>query len=143
MQQKLATIDQLHHRGITLVNRCVLCKADNEMHKHLFFQCRFSDIVWQQILTWMRVQHRTSKLSKEVHWMAGRRVRKHWKAQWFSSCLGAIVYNLWEERNIRIFQGLEHDVDYIVKRIQYFVSIRLLYVTHPSKEGEIIDCFNA
>ncbi|XP_074318449.1 uncharacterized protein LOC141655261 [Silene latifolia] len=143
MQQKLATIDQLHIREIPLVNRCILCKATNEMHKHLFFRCSFSGVVWQRILNWMRNHHRTSKLGKEVHWIAGRRVRKHWKAKWFSICLGATVYSIWEERNIRIFHGLEHDVDYIVKRIQYVVSVRLLYVAHPSNEGEIIASLNA
>ncbi|XP_074299777.1 uncharacterized protein LOC141630942 [Silene latifolia] len=143
MQQKLATIDKLNHRGISLVNRCVLCKADNETHKHLFFQCIFSTAIWHQVLHWLRMQHRTSKLSKEVHWIAGKKVRKHWKAQWFSSCLGATVYSLWEERNLKIFQGLEHDIDYVVKRIQYFVSIRLLSVNSPSKEGEIIGSLNA
>ncbi|XP_074271267.1 uncharacterized protein LOC141595195 [Silene latifolia] len=143
MQQKLATIDKLNHMGISLVNRCVLCKADNETHKHFFFQCIFSAAICHQVLHWLRVQHRTSKLSKEVHWIAGKRVRKHWKAQWFSSCLGATVYSLWEERNIRIFQGLEHDEDYVVKRIKYFVTIRLLSVNSPSKEGEIIGSINA
>ncbi|XP_074266632.1 uncharacterized protein LOC141589910 [Silene latifolia] len=67
MKQKLATIDKLNHRGISLVNRCVLCKADNETHKHLVFQCIFSAAIWHQVLHWLRVQHRTSKLSKEVH----------------------------------------------------------------------------
>ncbi|XP_074291768.1 uncharacterized protein LOC141618564 [Silene latifolia] len=37
MQRKLATIDQLTHRGMHLVNRCVLCKAANEDHSHIFF----------------------------------------------------------------------------------------------------------
>ncbi|XP_074297579.1 uncharacterized protein LOC141628319 [Silene latifolia] len=143
MQQNLATIDKLNHRGISLVNRCVLCKADNETHKHLFFKCIFSDAIWHKVLHWLRIQHRTSKLSKEMHWIAGKKVRKHWKAQWFSSCLGATVYSLWEERNIRIFHGLEHDIEYVVKRIQYFVSKRLLFVNSPSKEGEIIGSLNA
>ncbi|XP_074315382.1 uncharacterized protein LOC141651576 [Silene latifolia] len=103
IRQKLATIDQLHIRGIPLVNKCILCKADNETHKHLFFRYSFSGVVWQRILSWMRIHHRTSKLSKEVHWIAGRRVRKHRKAKWFSSCLGAAAYGIWEDRNIRIF----------------------------------------
>ncbi|XP_074313529.1 uncharacterized protein LOC141648707 [Silene latifolia] len=105
MQQKLATVDQLHIMGIPLVNRCILCKADNEMHKHLFFRCNFSVVIWQRIMTWMRIHHRTSKLSKEVHWIAGRRVPKHWKAKWFFRFLGATIYSIWEERNIGIFQG--------------------------------------
>ncbi|XP_074300055.1 uncharacterized protein LOC141631258 [Silene latifolia] len=142
MQQKLATIDQLNIRGIPIINQCILCKANNETHKHLFFRCSYSGIVWRQLLAWMRIPNRTTKLGKELHCIAGRRVCKHWKAKWYSSCLGAAVYSLWEERNTRIFRGLEHQCDYIVKRVQYFVSVRLLYVTHSSKEEEIIESPN-
>ncbi|XP_074288921.1 uncharacterized protein LOC141614066 [Silene latifolia] len=94
MQQKLATIDQLNIRRIPIVNRCIMCKAANKTHKHLFFQFSYSDIVWRQLLAWMRVSNRTAKLSKELHWIAGRRACKHWKAKWYSSCLGAAVYSL-------------------------------------------------
>ncbi|XP_074296953.1 uncharacterized protein LOC141627618 [Silene latifolia] len=142
MQKKLATIDQLNTRGIYIVNRCILCKMDNETHQHLFFQCSYSSMVWRQLLTWLRITNRTVKLSKEMHWIAGRRACKHWKAKWYSSCLGAAVYCLWEERNSRVFSGIEHHYDYVVQRIQYFVKVRLLYVTHPSKEGEIVEALD-
>ncbi|XP_074265197.1 uncharacterized protein LOC141587618 [Silene latifolia] len=142
MQRKLATIDQLNVRGLCMVNRCTLCKMDNECHKHLFFQCSYSTMIWRQILTWLNMQYRTVKLSKEMHWIAGRRTCKHWKARWYTSCLGATVYCIWEERNTRIFTRQEHQVDYVVKRIQYLVKVRLLYVTHPSKEGEIVEALD-
>ncbi|XP_074318554.1 uncharacterized protein LOC141655368 [Silene latifolia] len=112
MQRKLATIDQLNIRGFYIV------------------------------LTWLNMHNITVKLSKEMHWIAGRRACKHWKARWYTSCLGAAVYCLWEERNTRIFSGQEHQFDYVVKRIQYLVKVRLLYVTHPSKEGEIVEALD-
>ncbi|XP_074283246.1 uncharacterized protein LOC141607796 [Silene latifolia] len=59
MQRKLATIDQLNIRGLYM----------------------------RQVLTWLNVHNRTVKLSKEMHWIAGRRACKHWKAIWYSSCL--------------------------------------------------------
>ncbi|XP_074313853.1 uncharacterized protein LOC141649051 [Silene latifolia] len=138
MQRKLATIDKLNARGLCMVNRCILCKMDNECHKHLFFQCSYSALIWGQILHWLNMQYRTVKMNKEMHWIASRRTCKHWKARWYISCLDATGYCIWEERNTRIFSGHEHQVDYVVKRIQYLVRVRLLYVTHPSKEGEIV-----
>ncbi|XP_074278588.1 uncharacterized protein LOC141602180 [Silene latifolia] len=119
MQKKLATIDQLNCRGIQLVNRCVLCKQDNENHKHLFFKCSFSKEVWHGILSWMKISGRTTSLNKELHWGANRGTCKHWKTKWFLGCLGAVVYSIWEERNARIFQGVEHNVDGIIKRVQF------------------------
>ncbi|XP_074266185.1 uncharacterized protein LOC141588652 [Silene latifolia] len=142
MQQRLATVDQLQRRHIMLVNRCVLCKKQCETHQHLFFKCRFSASVWQGILAWMNVTDRTMNLKKELHWIVARRHSRHWKAKWFVSCLSAVVYSLWEERNLRIFQGLEHDSAYIIRKVQYVVNIRLLFVIHSSLDDGIIESIN-
>ncbi|XP_074290908.1 uncharacterized protein LOC141617633 [Silene latifolia] len=97
MQHKLSTIDQLTHRVMYLVNRCVLCKAANEDHHHLFFQCSYSGHVWKQLLSWMGVTGRSVNLKKEIHWVASRRHRRHCKAHWASSCLNALTYSIWVE----------------------------------------------
>ncbi|XP_074315250.1 uncharacterized protein LOC141651435 [Silene latifolia] len=137
MQRKLAIISSLSKKGFCLVNRCILCKANCETHRHLFFQCHFAAAVWNNVLAWLKLYHRTEDLCKELRWLAGRRVRKHWKSSWFASCLGATVYCIWEERNARIFKEVERTIEYVTKRIQFFVSTRLLFVTHPSYEDEI------
>ncbi|XP_074283817.1 uncharacterized protein LOC141608353 [Silene latifolia] len=143
MQHKLATIDKLNYRGLHMVNRCILCKADNESHQHLFFKCQFATSIWNRLLKWMKLRGRTDSLKRELHWLAGRRRRRHWKAQWISSCLTALAYSIWEERNSRIFRDVEHNEDYIVRRVQYLVSIRLLYAYHSSYEDEILDSINS
>ncbi|XP_074265558.1 uncharacterized protein LOC141587997 [Silene latifolia] len=128
MQNKLATIDQLNSRGICLVNWCVLCKQDAESHTHLFFRCSFSSTIWSMLLHWMKISGRSKQLKRELNWIVSRRAKKHWKALWFSGCVAALVYSIWEERNIRIFQGIEHDIQYVVKRIQFIISTRILHV---------------
>ncbi|XP_074315463.1 uncharacterized protein LOC141651662 [Silene latifolia] len=142
MQTTLATIDQLNIRGICLVNRCVLCKQATESHNHLFFRCPFSSSIWSILLHWMRIPGRTTNLKKELNWIASRRAKKHWKAMWFTGCVTALVYNIWEERNIRIFQDIEHDIDYVVKRIQYIISARLLHVMSTCRHVMLLAAFN-
>ncbi|XP_074313989.1 uncharacterized protein LOC141649193 [Silene latifolia] len=142
MQSRLATIDQLIHRGMYLINRCILCKAALETHQHLFFQCPYAATAWQSLLLWMKITGRTMDLRKEINWIAGKHVRRHWKARWFMSCLTAMVYSLWEERNLRIFQGIEHDIPYIIRRVQYLVSVRLIHVTHFSHKDKIVELLN-
>ncbi|XP_074267032.1 uncharacterized protein LOC141590333 [Silene latifolia] len=105
MEKKLATIDQLNCRGIQLVNRCVLCKTDNENHTHLFFKCLFSKEILQKILSWMKISGRTNSLSNEMHWSSNRCTCRHWKTKWFLGCLGAVVHSILEERNARIFRA--------------------------------------
>ncbi|XP_074301637.1 uncharacterized protein LOC141633039 [Silene latifolia] len=141
-QRKLATIDQLNYRGLYLVNRCILCKAVVETHQHHFFQCSFSTEAWQSLLQWMKISGRTMNLRNELNWIAGKHVRRHWKARWFTSCLTALAYSLWEERNLRIFQGIEHDIPYIIRRVQHLVSVRLIHVTHSSHKNEIVELLN-
>ncbi|XP_074315271.1 uncharacterized protein LOC141651458 [Silene latifolia] len=142
LQSRLATIDQLSHRGMYLINRCILCKAALETHQHLFFQCPYAATAWQSLLLWMKITCRTMNLRKEINWIAGKHVRRHWKARWFMSCLTAMVYSLWEERNLRIFQGIEHDIPYIIRRVQYLVSVRLIHVTHSSHKDKIVALLN-
>ncbi|XP_074315253.1 uncharacterized protein LOC141651438 [Silene latifolia] len=46
MQRCLATVDKLNHKGICIINRCILCKATCETHRHLFFRCPYSAALW-------------------------------------------------------------------------------------------------
>ncbi|XP_074318501.1 uncharacterized protein LOC141655315 [Silene latifolia] len=142
MQHKLATIVKLNHKGLHMVNRCILCKAANESHQHLFFNCQFVASIWHRLLQWMMLRGQTDSLKRELHWLAGRRTRRHLKVQWISSCFTALTYSIWEERNSRIFRDVEHTEDYIVRRVQYLVSIRLLYAFHSSYEDEILESFS-
>ncbi|KAJ1698373.1 hypothetical protein LUZ63_006885 [Rhynchospora breviuscula] len=41
LQNKIATLDNLHRRGWSLPNRCVLCTCCSETAVHLFSQCHF------------------------------------------------------------------------------------------------------
>ncbi|XP_074306214.1 uncharacterized protein LOC141641455 [Silene latifolia] len=115
MQHKLATIDKLNHRGMHIVNHCILCKAANESHQHLFCCCQFAASIWHRLLQWLKLRGRIDCLKRELHWLAGRRTRRNWITQWISSCLTALTYSIWEERNFCIFRDVEHNEDYIIR----------------------------
>ncbi|XP_074306123.1 uncharacterized protein LOC141641355 [Silene latifolia] len=91
MQRRLATIDKLNQKGICLVNWCILCKAANEAHTHLFFKCSFTAAVWKGVLQWLGMPDRTLDMRRELRWIANSRVRRHWNAHWYTSCLNATV----------------------------------------------------
>ncbi|KAK9757360.1 hypothetical protein RND81_01G157000 [Saponaria officinalis] len=106
-QRKLPTIDSLCQRGIYLINRCCLCKNHCESHRHLFFNCSYSKEVWNAMISWMSLSHRSAYLISELYWTQRRGKKKHWKTNWFRGSLSATVYYLWSERNNRIFEGRE------------------------------------
>ncbi|XP_074305616.1 uncharacterized protein LOC141640835 [Silene latifolia] len=143
LQEKLATVDKLTKKGMIIVNRCVLFKAALESHNHLFFKCPYSATLWQNIMIWMKVLGRTNSLKQEIAWISSRHARRHWKTSWYLGCMHTLVYSLWEERNSRIFQGSEHDVEYMLRRVQYIVCVLLFHVSHKSEENEFLEYLNA
>ncbi|XP_074278074.1 uncharacterized protein LOC141601679 [Silene latifolia] len=115
VQGKLATVDKLNQRG------------------------QF----WAGVLQWLRMSNRTRNMRKEIKWISRHQQRRHWKARLYSSSLAATVYSLWEERNGCLFREEEHGSDYVLKLIQYVVSVRLLFVTNSRYKDEVVDYLNA
>ncbi|XP_074277955.1 uncharacterized protein LOC141601560 [Silene latifolia] len=52
IQRKLAILDMLVGRGISLANRCILCKCKEECARHLFFKCPLAAALSSAILSW-------------------------------------------------------------------------------------------
>ncbi|XP_074277988.1 uncharacterized protein LOC141601592 [Silene latifolia] len=101
-QQKLATVDNLQSRGFYVVNRCSLCELALEYHAHLFFNCSFSKDVWHQLLQWMGMHRAGSCLLTELeHTNVGS--THNWRMAWYCTSLAAAVYQIWNERNTRLF----------------------------------------
>lgn len=46
LRGRFLTIDNIKKRGMKLVNRCALCKVDEQLVKHLFTSCTVSRAVW-------------------------------------------------------------------------------------------------
>ncbi|XP_074288983.1 uncharacterized protein LOC141614128 [Silene latifolia] len=133
IMHKLPTTDLLVKRGMFMVNKCVLCKCKAENHRHLFFNCVFSQQVWNALLQWMNISNRTVNLWSEIHWIAQTKGLRHWKHALHQSCIAAAVYFIWQERNQRIFMGRESIVDHIVSNIK--IAIRYRLTTHASSSS--------
>ncbi|KAK9724068.1 hypothetical protein RND81_05G045600 [Saponaria officinalis] len=142
-RSQLPTVDNISRRGLMLVNRCSLCKVRGESHRHLFFRCSYSYEVWQQIFTWMSIGGRSRDLITELHWTAGHGKRKHWKTKWFRVGLAATVYFVWNERNFRVFNGVERSPASLVRIIKYFVAIRSLSISSPRDEAMVVNALNS
>ena len=48
---KVLMIDQLKRRGLTLVNRCVMCEEDEEIIDHLLIHCKCAKMLWDLFLS--------------------------------------------------------------------------------------------
>ncbi|XP_071739508.1 uncharacterized protein [Rutidosis leptorrhynchoides] len=99
--EKLKTQDKLKPWEVnasTASNVCVLCKAHQESHDHLFFECPYSKHVWSLVA---RVV--VSKI-----------------------LFSASVYFIWQERKSRLFNNVGRNPDQLVKAIVSTVRLKML-----------------
>ncbi|XP_074266105.1 uncharacterized protein LOC141588570 [Silene latifolia] len=142
VQRKLATIESLISKGLYILNRCILCKQENESHQHLFFCCSYSIEVWHAVLQWIGMDARSNHYEQELLWIAHKNHRRHWQAQWYISCIAATVFYIWQERNSRIFRGVEHSPSHILNQLQLTVSSRLLRYVRKKQYGLLLSKLN-
>ncbi|KAK9740339.1 hypothetical protein RND81_03G027600 [Saponaria officinalis] len=142
-QAKLATVDNICIRGLSIPNRCILCKAAAKNHQHLFFQCPVSHAVWGAILSWLRLPVRRWSLMRELRWFRVHIWERHWSSTWSRCALTATIYTVWAERNFRTFKDAERSVDCLVRAVKFFVSVRMLGFSSSLFYDEIVDCLNS
>ncbi|KAF5196086.1 hypothetical protein FRX31_014323 [Thalictrum thalictroides] len=97
-----------------------------ETHWHLFFDCKFSNQVWQNVLEWCGIRRKPYSAANEWKW-----VFKHLKGGglWDAICrtaLCATVSELWRERNARIFTGKYRSRNQVLWTIINEVQIRFM-----------------
>ncbi|CAL9005557.1 unnamed protein product [Prunus brigantina] len=104
---------------------CVLCRESAESIDHLFLHCPYSLNLWWKLLrvfgvTWVTPRSSVDLLSTK--WaVTGKRKR----ALTLWNCLThAIFWNVWTERNRRIFQeNKEASIEEVWERVKFWASI--------------------
>ncbi|XP_074306146.1 uncharacterized protein LOC141641380 [Silene latifolia] len=138
-QGKLGTMDNLQYRGFSLANRCCLCQMAEETHHHIFFNCVFSGTVWQNLLDWLRIHRHGLQLLDELQWIVQYGTNKGWRTALFKTTIAAAVYELWRERNGRIFSHHERTVKGVVDRVKYIVTVRMLMFPQHAHSQFVLD----
>ncbi|KAL0420748.1 UNVERIFIED_CONTAM: hypothetical protein Slati_3097700 [Sesamum latifolium] len=113
---RLSTLDKpwLQHLGTD----CVLCRAATpEIHCHLFFSCPFALEYLHDIRATMTFHWPYSSWDTAIRWASARWRGKHVVNASYRALLASLVYNLWEERNRRIFQQTERTPVVIARTI--------------------------
>ncbi|KAK4384302.1 hypothetical protein Sango_3074600 [Sesamum angolense] len=85
----------------------VLCCREMETHEHLFFQCSYSRQCLRVMKETVRFTWPNRAWGLDITWASRRWKGRHIVQAAYRSLLAAIVYNIWQERNRRIFQHIE------------------------------------
>ncbi|XP_058192103.1 uncharacterized protein LOC131309495 [Rhododendron vialii] len=101
---RLSTVDRLVLFSMNLSPQCSFCQG-SESHDHLFFNCAFSQQVWNTMLSKIRVSWHSRTWPKWVTFLSSL------KGKSFQTVIAKLVftttvYHFWIERNMRKFQGI-------------------------------------
>jgi len=110
MHDKILTADNLQKRGWPHHEHCVLCNGPLETGLHLSLLCPFAKAVWSQVLSWENFDVQLPQQDPQclATWWedVASKVPKQ-ERRTFNGVLIYVVWNLWKERNRRIFKN-EH-----------------------------------
>ena len=125
-QNRIWTADRLQQRGWPNCDRCPLCNQVQESAAHLLFKCRFSTRVWNEVFAWLGLNIPTTP------WLQFNTVKSWWDAlltnnsqptKALSSLLLLVGWELWKERNARVFRNKAAPLAIIMRCIKEEVSI--------------------
>ncbi|KAL0290871.1 UNVERIFIED_CONTAM: hypothetical protein Sradi_7040100 [Sesamum radiatum] len=123
--ERLSTMDRIW--ASTLGQQCVLCGGQQvESHGHLFFRCPFARRCLD-ILRW-RVRFRWPNRSwqLDILWAARRWRGRHLLNAASRALLASAIYNIWRERNNRIFQQVSASAEAVATRALEEVRLRII-----------------
>ncbi|KAH0752152.1 hypothetical protein KY285_005300 [Solanum tuberosum] len=117
INRRLYTRDRLARWGITNDTLCPLCMEAHETHQHLFFTCIYSRMLCQKLLNWLSINRASNGWTEELNWAVEHASSKTIIAEVYRMTLAAIIYYIWQERNYRIFQNKERNIEMINRAI--------------------------
>lgn len=118
-KNKLNTKVRISNWAPNIDQKCVLCANHNEDREHLFFQCTYSKSILMEILPKINI---TGHYNFDIY--STLNVIKQAQEQMiasntnlFSIIFTNILWNIWCERNNRVFKGIEQPFELRINRI--------------------------
>ncbi|KAE8716557.1 L-tryptophan--pyruvate aminotransferase 1 [Hibiscus syriacus] len=122
---RLPTRERLTRMGITTVDSCVLCNEAIESRNHLFADCTLAASLWKEILNLNHLIKPPMSWDNMPAWASNS-----WKGKSLLTSIMKIawctfIYTVWEERNMRLFQGRARSVEEMLNSIKEIVGAQL------------------
>ncbi|PWA52804.1 RNA-directed DNA polymerase, eukaryota, Reverse transcriptase zinc-binding domain protein [Artemisia annua] len=106
--------------------KCIFCKRVKDSHDHLFFGCELPGKVWNRMKNLVKLNTAPNCWSEILDFMLRRPINKSIWSILQRLVIGASIYYIWQERNLRLFQGKVRSIDEICYMIQDVVRLRIL-----------------
>ena len=104
---------------------CTLCKQEQETRDHLFLACSFSNVIWRRVLSLCGLNREVLSWNGELAWAVKKLKGKALITMVLKVGWSAFIYEIWRERNRRIFKQKEENTEHILEHIKTTVRYRL------------------
>ena len=108
IQNRVWTADRLRRRGLPNCDLCPLCKQTGETAAHLLFQCRFAKRIWCMVKDWLHLSwldvSSWDNFNCVQDWWTHMTVNDSARRKAIASLTMLISWELWTERNARVFR---------------------------------------
>lgn len=126
VQNKILTADKLQVRNWPSDPICRLCDQELETAQHLCLYCVYAQELWHLVSGWTngRVQVPSRSADLEGWWNAAVSGKPKAEARTIAAMLIYTAWNLWKERNRRVFEGASQSPEGILAMIKEEVQVR-------------------
>ncbi|XP_058768077.1 uncharacterized protein LOC131641788 [Vicia villosa] len=100
--ERIPTKARLVRLGLLDNSACVFC-SEVETMEHLLFSCHATRTVWEHILKWLVVDHRSDSWNSEIAWMNRQCKKKGNKSRILLCAFTETIYECWWYRNQACF----------------------------------------
>jgi hypothetical protein len=110
IHDRLWTAARRKRHGLQDDDTCNLCDQESETTLHLAGECVFSREVWFSILSLLGIASLSPQpgLGHLDWWLQSRLALPSMLRRGFDTLVILVAWNLWKERNRRVFQGTSH-----------------------------------
>ncbi|KAH6764595.1 hypothetical protein C2S51_015844 [Perilla frutescens var. frutescens] len=128
LKERLLTKDHLRFMEIDRTYR--FCTS-SETIKHRFFDCAFSQRVWEELHAWLGIAHLSSTILSAIKWIKKdkRATVVLTKARWMA--LTCTIHIIWNSRNVANFEGMRCQPSDVIHRVKTQVY-GILYSLFPA-----------
>jgi hypothetical protein len=128
VQYKLLTSDNLAARSWPCNPICPLCDQEQETVEHLVLTCVYAQEVWLRVSSWTDgvVKVPDAHQSMEIWWNVSLKGLPKKTKQSLASLLIYTAWNIWKERNRRVFEGVAVLPSRVLALIKEEIKLRQL-----------------
>jgi hypothetical protein len=121
LHKRVLTADNLQKRGWQSNPICCLCNSSPETSVHMCKDCTFTEKVWDKIMNWANLSFLQGTQNSGSLYTWWKRLRNRCSKDTRKFFDGLMIYfwwHIWLERNRRVFQGQQRDIEQVAFSIK-------------------------